>query len=399
MMRPKYFSLFLVLIMILATFGTAFAQEPPFCGDLAEEDCALLQSSQAAMLGVSDYQSANTMVVSVAGLPGLPAEVTEVGLALNAAWSADEAGLAAIAELASIPQSDMALATVQQPDLLIAMAAGIDAAMTANMEMTPELAQMLTAQASGVPVPDALTLDMVLLDGVFYIDLSPLASYGAYDGWVGMPLTDYLVAVKDTGYFEERAAQMDPATLAQTDPATALTLAIQNALLDPKLYESALTVERSDDVDMDGATAAVFVTTFDAATWLTSPEFAALMKSIVDSGAVSGADAAQLDQAMQMLPMFAPMLFQGLSVQEAKAVGVDNSYLYGTSFNLMWDMASLIQMAAMSGQLPEGLDPNAATAIQIRTEGMNSDFGNAQEITAPADAAMFTVEQMLGQAQ
>ncbi len=56
-------------------------------------------------------------------------------------------------------------------------------------------------------------------------------------------------------------------------------------------------------------------------------------------------------------------------------------------------------MAAMSGALPAGLDPNAPASIQISTQGTNSDIGNPQEITAPADAAMFTVEQMLGQAQ
>jgi hypothetical protein len=39
-MRSKLASLALVLILLLASFSTALAQEALFCGDLEEADCA-----------------------------------------------------------------------------------------------------------------------------------------------------------------------------------------------------------------------------------------------------------------------------------------------------------------------------------------------------------------------
>jgi hypothetical protein len=49
--ESKLLALFTVLALVLGTFSGALAQAAPdvFCGDLAEEDCAILQESQAAM--------------------------------------------------------------------------------------------------------------------------------------------------------------------------------------------------------------------------------------------------------------------------------------------------------------------------------------------------------------
>lgn len=399
-MRPKLLSLLIVLSMVLATFGTAFAQErltgmpAPFCGDLAEEDCALIEASQEAMLEVANYKATGTYQAMVSGLPGLPADEVAAGVQVDGSFAADEAGLAAAVTLATIPPEDVALATMEDPQLLVDLASGVDAAVTLSVAMTPELADVLTAEAGGLPVPAELSLNMVLLDGIFYIDLSPLAAYGAVDGWVGLPLADYLVAVGETGYYEQRAA-----ALAAADPQTAAALAVQGALMDPTLYQSGMAITRGEDVEVEGETAATFTTTYDLGAWLTSPDFAAFVQSLVDSGAVSEADAAQLDEVMQMLPMIAPMLFQGLVIESMQVIGVDSALLYDSTFDLAWDLAGLFQMAAMTGQLPPEIDPNAPAAIGVNTEVVNFDIGGEQEIVAPEDAAMFTVEQLMPAAQ
>ena len=62
-MRSKMFGLLIVLVLLLGTFGSAFAQDEmpaPYCGDLAAADCELLAAAQMAMMDVQSYKAVGT---------------------------------------------------------------------------------------------------------------------------------------------------------------------------------------------------------------------------------------------------------------------------------------------------------------------------------------------------
>src|SRR5688572_13490425 len=75
-MRKHVLTVFLVFVLSLSTTGAALAQElpEPFCGDLAAEDCEILQKAQEAMLDVTSYTSRSEIEFYLAGVPDLPVD-------------------------------------------------------------------------------------------------------------------------------------------------------------------------------------------------------------------------------------------------------------------------------------------------------------------------------------
>jgi hypothetical protein len=84
----------------------------------------------------------------------------------------------------------------------------------------------------------------------------------------------------------------------------------------------------------------------DLLAFVSSPEFIELVKGLAASGAL-GADApsaADLDQALGMLGMMGPMIFQGLTSESSTAVSIDepNYVILGESTLFSWDLTSLL---------------------------------------------------------
>lgn len=142
------------------------------------------------------------------------------------------------------------------------------------------------------------------------------------------------------------------------------------------------------------------MTTLDIASLISSPEFVELVKSLAASGALGeGApSAADIDQALAMVGMMGPVLFQGLTAESVTAVGTEEpSYVLAQSNSFNWDLAGLLQMAAMSGALPPEMAGTGAAAVDILVEVINSALNEAQEIEAPADALIVPAESMMQQ--
>ena len=112
---------------------------------------------------------------------------------------------------------------------------------------------------------------------------------------------------------------------------------------------------------------------------------------IRDSGAIEGVSAADVEQLLPMLPMVAPML--GLTIEGAQSIGLEDYMVYNTTSEIIWDLAGLGQMAAMSGA-DLGLGETAGLSFVVSVD--DADFGADMGIAAPADAAMLTAEQVLG---
>ena len=398
-MRSKLMGLLVILALLLGTFSTAFAQDEipaPFCGDLAEEDCTILVDSQAAMLEVSSYKAAATYDAMVAGIPGLPADEINVNVTVDGAFAMDDAAMEAAVQFVGKDQEAIMAALAEDAQPLVDLINGWTVDMTLNAELTPELAELLSAQA-GLTIPAAASVGLILVDGILYADLSEFADLGAPAGWLGIPLGELLQANADAGVFADAAAQMDPANL---DPATAASLGLQNMIMGSAAeFEKYMSIERAEDVDVESGAGAVFNTSVDVASLVAGPEFSQIIMALVESGALegSGLTAADVEANLPMVGMMAPMIFADLVVGNSVTVGTEDLLVYNSSTEFSWDLAGLIQMAAMSGALPAELDASAPMAVSLTTSVDNSEFGGEVAVEAPADATMVPLESLLAQ--
>ena len=409
-MRSKVLSLLLVLVLLLATFSTALAQTEPFCGDLDEADCALLTTATENMMDVASYTAEAAYSAQLVGIPGLPLSDAAVDVMVGGAFAYDDAALAAAQQLGmATSQEDMAALMSDSPELFVDFYNGWSFDAQIDVAISEDLAAALSADA-GVEIPTALAVPLILKDGVLYVDvteLAPLMEGGeGMEGWIGFELGRVLEAAAEQGVFEQAAASMDPEAMAMAggeDAATAAALmGLAAAMSDPTAFEQFQTIERVDDEEIDGMPVAVFVTSFDVLSFISSPQFVDLIMGLADSGAL-GADAptaADVEQGMQMLGLMGPMLFQGLTSESTTMASIDEpNYIVGQSSLFSWDLAGLLQMAAMSGAVPADQMPSGESKIEISTSVMNSSINEPQEIEAPADAQIVPAEAMMQPAE
>lgn len=407
-MRSKVASLLLVVLMVLASFVPAFAQSEPFCGDLDAADCELLTVATANMQEVASYKAAASYSAVLAGIPGLPLAEAAVNVTVDGGFSYSDAALAAAAQLADVQgQQDVANLMAESPELFVDFYNGWAFDMVIDVAISDELAAALSADA-GVEIPSAFSVPLILKDGVLYVDVTDVAplidGMQGMEGWLGFEFGPVLAAAAEQGMFEQAAASMDPEAMAgAADPATlAVLMSVQAAMSDPSSFEKFMSIARVEDDEIDGAPVAVFVTKLDLLAFLSSPEFIELVKGLAASGALGedAPSAADIDQALGMLGMMGPMLFQGLTSESTTAVSLDEpNYIVSASSLFSWDLTSLLQMAAMSGAVPADQLPSGQSLVEISTAVVNSDIGGEQMIEAPADAQIVPAEAMMQPAQ
>ena len=383
-MRSKLVSLLLVALLLLASFSTALAQGEVFCGDLSEEDCAILQSAQEAMMSVQSYTSDATYEATVAGLPGLPADGVNVAVNVAGAFDWSDEALAVAGMMAGQTQDQIMAALGENPQALVDLVSGLSADVVISYEVSQALADELGAQA-GLAVPAAASVPVIIADGNLYWDASDFAAWGAYEGWVGMPLAEVLTKLAEAGAFSPEAMQQ-----MASDPTTATAMVLPAMLMAPGAFNEFVILERGEDEDG----MAVFTTSLDVAGLLASPMFSELVTQLVASGAIEGVSSADVEQLLPMLPMVAPML--GLTIDGSQSIGLEDFMVYNTSSAIIWDLAGLGQMAAMSG-MDLGLGEGAGVSFLVSVD--DADFGADQGIAAPEGAAMLTADQVLSGGQ
>ena len=402
-MRSKLFSLMLVSSMLLASFGTAMAQSSePFCGDLSAEDCALLAASNEAMAGVTSYTAAATYDFNMVGVPGTPADAS-VLVEVAGAFNMDEAAQAALAAVNGMSQDEMMAAIAENPQALVDIVDGLDAELALTYTVNDELAALLSGEA-GMELPSSANVMVSLVDGVAYVDLSEFAAAGfpgVSEVPVGYEIGPVVAAAAEQGLLdgmgdpEAMAAGMDPQAAAALGLVTMLTG-------NGEMFEGFLSIERGDDADVDGQAAAVFGTSFDVLAFISSQEFIDLVVALSDSGALGdqAITEADLQQAMGMIGMVGPMIFQGLEVGSTQVVGLEDNFVHMYSSIFAWDLAGLLQMAAMSGALPADMTPTGGpSTVSFDVAVGNADFNGDVVIEAPADAVMVAAEQMMAPAE
>jgi hypothetical protein len=197
----------LALGLVLTSMTPAWAAEQypePFCGDLDQEDCAVLHASTQAMFSLESYSTAVAYTLYQHGLPELPPE-SKAEFRIEGSYAFDEDARTAMRTLAVISRKEP-LAAVEaigeSPDLLITLYSG----MTADLVLTLDLSESWTRTLEDevdIEWPEITNVQVRLVDGVLYFGIHELKAIipelaGAND-WVAIELVDALTQLAEAG--------------------------------------------------------------------------------------------------------------------------------------------------------------------------------------------------------
>lgn len=386
----------LLLMLIVASAVPAFAQDipAPFCGDLSDEDCAILSDSQDASLAVESFSNSLDVNIYFAGVPGLPADELAFNYYQEGTYSLDPALAQQIMEM----QMQDPAALMEDMDAMVEVLLDLYANLALDTEVSftmPEEIAALISEQAGVTIPTTVSAMAIMADGYGYGNIDTLAAeieeLSGVSGWYGIDI----VSLMQMG-FEQSMAQADQSgNMAASMTGYGLTNFL-NTEEGRAMIAEYVTVERGDDETVGDADVAVFNSSFDFGRFLGSPAFAEMLVSQLDTiNQLAETDLTedQLSQVLTMLPMFGPMLFTGLDFEITRRIDLESYQVVESELLFDWDLSSLIAVAKMvddSLELPEGLAP----VITIDVVNNVADFDDIDEIVAPADAVIIPLESM-----
>lgn len=386
----------MLLVLIVASAVPAFAQDmpAPFCGDLSDEDCAILSDSQDASLAVESFSNLVDVNIYFAGVPGLPADELAFNYNQEGTYSLDPALAQQIMEM----QMQDPAALMEDMDAMVEVLLDLYANLALDTEVSftmPEEIAALISEQAGVAIPTTVSAQAIMADGYGYGNIDTLVAeieeLNGVSGWYGIDV----VSLMQMG-FEQSMAQADQSgNMAASMTGYGMTNFL-NTEEGRAMLEEYVTVERADDETVGDADVAVFNSSFDFGRFLGSPAFAEMLVSQLDTiNQLADTDLTedQLSQVLTMMPMFGPMLFTGLDFEITRRIDLESYQVVESELLFDWDLSSLIAVAKMvdaSLELPEGLSP----VITIDVVNNVADFDDIDEITAPADAVIIPLESM-----
>ncbi len=405
-MSRKLFLALMTALFLVSIPGAAFAQEEVssqvHCGDLPEEDCALLVESRMAMSALTSYSAQLELDMSLTDVPTLPGDLS-FGLSSDGVFHVDPAWMADMAELQMTPPEDLAEDPEMLADVLSEMYFAIAFDVALDLGMSEDLAQLLSLQA-GVPFPESLTLPMRMTEGYFYLNVDDLAQAipeaEGISGWLGIDLGTLMSEAVRQGMTQMEQGDMP------TNPAMAGMGVIgvqQNAEIQEVINEYTQ-VERLDDAEIDGVEVAQFRSTFDLAGFLSSPVvlgmFMEQMKAQMEADPAMAGQVPLTEQDMEMItsmaPMMLPMLLGGFEAETLTGIGLEDKYVYSTETHVHWDLSTIANMAAAMNQGgPARSRPGASMPMYtLDLTATNGDFDDAPEVEAPEDAIIIPLDAL-----
>jgi len=390
----------LAALMPLLLAAPAFAQGdapavPVLCGDLSDEDCAILEGATAAAQNLTSYAAGMSMEIGVSGVPDLPVDPMRLSLLITGRFAYDETAhqvMQRMNTLQGMSAEDMQALADELPDLMLDLYRGMNFDMTMTYTLPPELAAEMSAD-SEVTFPETMSFAMRMIDGMMYVnigelrDLIPDAEDTFTADWMGM---DYI------GLME---MQMEQGMGGAENPAMMGMMGGLGAAEMMKEMEQFVTIERLDDVDLNGQEGAVFAYTPDVIGFLTSDTFTDFVNQMVaQAAAQAGEDApsaAEMRQATSMISFMAPMLFRDLEISAQTTIGLDDAMTHSSVFNLTWDLTSLMQFAAMTDPALAETLGDAEPVITLDFTMDLSDFNADMTFETPEDVQMIPLDEMM----
>lgn len=377
----------LLLLLIVGSAVPAFAQMPkPFCGDLSDDDCAILVDSQDASLAVESSSSSVNIDFVVAGIPGLPADELAFNYTQDSSVALDPELAMDVVKMQQMSPDELKDDMEGMIDTLLALYENIALDADVSLTMPDEIAAMLSSEANA-EIPATLSAMVRMVDGYGYANVDELAAempeLAGIKGWYGLDV----VSLMKMGFEESMANANSGSDMAASMTGFGIT-SYFNSQEGRDMIADFVEVERVADTTVDGQDAAVFVTTFDFGRFVGSPVFADILLSqreMLNESMKMDLSESDLQEMLSLLPMFGPMLFTGLDFEVDQTIGLDDLYVHETDVTFHWDLSSIIAVAKMAGtdlELPEGIAP----VISLDVSGSAYDFNDIDEIVAPEGA-------------
>lgn len=364
--------LMLLIAMGLLLLGIpTLAQDTPpvLCGDLSEADCAILADSAVAMRDLTSAVMAFEIEASAANLPDTQPDSLDLRLTGTGSYH-----LNGTSDLFTNPN-----ALFENPEELPQVLADLLRSISGDLTITVFFGENIIELAGqgGTDLPEKVGMSARLVDGFGYLNLNKLAELDTAGnlprGWVGVDLA----TVIERALGDVLSQGMDFSTL-NMNPA--------NPLATMELMSSYTTIERLEDVTVNGQTAAVFQTTIDIAGLLTSDAYREMLIQQMEQTGGNFSDA-DLDMMIDLIGA----MYGGFVMQTTQTIGLDDFYVYQMGLNLDWPFDISAMMEAF------GETPNKAPAIELGLTATVdlSQFNAAPEITAPEDASVISVDEFL----
>ena len=332
MLRKYMIIIALIALVFPFAIASADATDDVFCGDLAQSDCQILLDNAAVMDSLNSFAVAVSMALEADA-----AEPVQLFLQAKGQFELDDESLQTINDLAT----DASEAEWGQLAEIFLTSAKADV----WIEMRDS--------SGGDEVKSEFTL--LLKDGILVLSANALSALTGEDmagmEGFGIDLNDAI------GELLAETGAMPEAESAEMQELEAVA-------------DSAMSITRLPDSQLNGAAVAVFKTDFDMAAFfsLVSPE-----QLIAASGEMY--DPQTLSEAMDSIEIGEFSLTQ--------YIGLDDSYTYGT--DILVDMSmSYTEM----GQL-------RTASIQFEMDALLSNFGEPVDVEIPEDAFVFPLAMLL----
>jgi hypothetical protein len=392
-------------LMLLVSPGAAvFAQDelpPPICGDLADEDCAILEAAQLAGFAVTSYTSDLLVSVSAESIPTVAFDVAG-DMQVTGATVVDPELMQLMVEISTLARTDPEAyleMVLDDPGFVIDFYRGIEFDLTFALSLSDGVREAIEAD-SDVVFPATVSVPVKLIDGMLYFNLVELTEFldGAppeLEGWVGIDFIGLMeMQLEDaSGMSDEMREEMMGGDFAAI-------MAAQMSLSDPEFLEQFVEVERVDDTEVEGQAAAVFESTFDLVEMISSPEFGDFLTGYVPLMLAQQEDGPSADEVAEMLPMammMAPMLFQDLSLTSTSVIGLEDNNTYQSTAVLSWDLSGLLQLAEMSGELPADFEVDGTPFVELVMDLGMGGFGDEVTLEAPEDVTIIPLADLMNE--
>ncbi len=392
MLRRRVVMVLTLLVTFAVPLGGAFAQggSTVFCGDLDQADCDLLVQSEAAMQALESAAFDMTMDFSITSDQELMDGMDTLAMSMNVVGAA-AADMAVLGDFQDMTLEDLPQMMESLPELVGTVLRGVAGDVTLTIELPVEL-----MAAMSVPGMDSLVLELMMVDGVLYINLDTLAPLmgeageTGMTGWLGLDLAGMYEVI-----FEQMGDELDAQMQQQMEQMQALfSSEFFTAMNNPDFLEGFMAIERLDDVDNMGQTMAVFQTTFDYEALLANEAFQAGFQEYMEAVMAMQADlAGDLPENFEeVMGQAALQMMSGINLSLVQWVGLEDLYTHHLEMVMDFDM----DFAALAGLVPEEADEmpgNFAMSMSLVLD--LGGFNEPVELVAPEGATVINPMMMM----
>jgi hypothetical protein len=226
-----------------------------------------------------------------------------------------------------------------------------------------------------------LDFDLVMVDGILYLDAGPMMGMQGMPMWMGLDLAalmeQYLGMSMDDLTNMEGMGGMDLSGLEGMD------------------QSEYATITRLDDEQVMGQTVAVFETTLDFSGMFSSESFRAMYGEVLAATlAMQGMDTDMMGMDMDAFMDMISAMAEGMEMSTQEWIGLDDFYMHHGSINL--DMN--LNMKALVGAMGVPAEPDMPASITMTFSGeLNLHaFNEALDIVAPEGAQIIDPAMFMG---